>query len=63
MKDFLGNELHVGDEVVYYDKTLRLGKIERLETNKYKKDYVIVFCTKKMSRCVVKVNTNAIKGE
>lgn len=63
MKDFVGNELHVGDEIVYYDKTLRRGKITRLETSKYKKDYVFIYNTKKMARCVVKVNTNAIKGE
>lgn len=46
MKVFLGNELHVGDDVVfvgtYQNKSLHLGKVVGLETTQYKKEIVII---------------------
>lgn len=63
MKDFLGNELHIGDEVVfvgpYQNKSLHLGKIIKLETNKFKKEYVIIESDVYMK--VKKLNTNVVK--
>ena len=72
MKDFVGNELHVGDDVVfvgaYQNKSLHIGKVVRLETTQYKKEIVIInsdayMKARKLNKNVVKVNTNLIKGE
>lgn len=72
MKVFLGNELHVGDDVVfvgtYQNKSLHLGKVVGLETTQYKKEIVIInsdayMKARQLNKNVVKVNTNAIKGE
>lgn len=64
MKDFLGNELHVGDNVIYvgkHDKSLHRGEIKELETNNFKKEYAIIddeFITTKYPHNIIKIQNN-----